>query len=57
MVTVHSVVEWCICVSLRCIHMSTCVLHTMCATYIECVLCVYMCATYSVCYIRCVLYL
>ena len=41
MVTIHSVVEWCVCVSLRCIQ---CV--DVC--YIQCV---YMCATYSVCYI------
>ena len=45
MVTVHSVVEWCVCVSLRCIRVCTCVLHTVCAMYVH------------VCYIQCVLYL
>ena len=49
MVTVHSVVEWCVCVSLRCIHVCTCVLHTVCACVLHTV-----CATYSVSYI-CVL--
>ena len=45
MVTVHSVVEWCVCVSLRCIqcvHVCyiQCVLHTVCATYSVSYICV-----------------
>ena len=47
MVTVHSVVEWSVCVSLRCIHMCTHIVLHFISVYIH--MCFIQCVLHTVC--------